>query len=165
MQCAHFVPEAADIKTTLHGPGNRVPMCSRQAPESDADSDTENEAGDSSEPHAAAAAGDVTEERQTLPPEELNEHETVIGIDQESPPLPLRLFGAFRAKMDVLRAEAGKLAQAQMREQSREDATAAAAAAGAKQHVLRIAVDMAEIAKKMGKNDGGTLELEALAAI
>ena len=34
-QCAHFVPEAMGIKTTLHGPGNRVPICSREAPQSE----------------------------------------------------------------------------------------------------------------------------------
>ncbi len=66
--------------------------------------------------------------------------------------------------MDVLRQEASKLVQAQMREPSADDATAAVAQAGAKEHVRRVAVDMAEIARRMGTKNGGKVALEQLAA-
>ena len=161
VQNAQAMPEAKNIKTTLHGPGNRIPMCARPDPESDVDSQSESGASDNTAP----AADGATDKKPSLPPEELNEEETVIGIDQESGPAPLKLYRACQETMGALKQEAGKLLQAEVRALSGQDVAAATAQAGAKEHVKHIAVDLSEIAERMRKSKGGSAELEKLAAV
>ena len=50
-ESAQAMPEAADVRTVLQGPSNRIPMCSRQDAEEDQDS-----------------AGDISSESKQRPP-------------------------------------------------------------------------------------------------
>ena len=121
LQNAHAMPEASSIRTTLQGPGNRNPIFSRQEPESDPESsgdDTPANSGEpppaatvgsaagSGEPPPAAASGDASDDAEPLQSEELNEHEAVIGIDDQCCPEPLRNFEAWSATTEARRKEA-----------------------------------------------------------
>ena len=129
-ESAQAMPEAADVCTVMQGPANRIPMFSRQGAEGDQDSagniGSEEQAGGTDLHRAAGgeqqqgrasskeehADGDC--EHTPLPVEPLSEHETVIGVDGESCPRPLRLFEAWDASMAKLDAAAAKHAQAEM---------------------------------------------------
>ena len=101
------MPEAANVQTTMHGPANPIPMTCRQEKEdssSDASKDSESEGSGVDAHHAAANDEDAV----ALPPEPLNENETIVGIGEECCPRPLRLFQAWNASMSELNAEAAK---------------------------------------------------------
>ena len=95
MQSAQAMPEAAHIHTTMHGPGHRFAMTHRQEddndegePDSEGDAAASDESGDNS--HHAAHLDGVNSHHaashNSLPQETLNEHETIIGISEESCP-------------------------------------------------------------------------------
>ena len=84
LESAQHMPETSGVRTVLHGPANRSPVCSKEEePGSDAESSASEalgaEGGDrSSDAHPAEAPS------ATLPAEVLNKHETVfvlISID------------------------------------------------------------------------------------
>ena len=91
-----------------------------------------------------------------MPAEELNEHETIIGIDEQSCPKPLRLFQAWNASMEKLDAQAAKFAQANMQHIAGDDGAHVAAQKVATKEFVRnsIAVDIIDIAKQMAKTSG-----------
>ena len=154
LQGAQAMPEAANVKTVMQGPANRIPMSCRQEDDetnSDADSD---EGADA--------------DQNTLPPDPLNENETIIGINEESCPRPLRLFEAWTANMNRLNAEAAKYAQAEVQQRNggeHPDASNAVKQIAARE-VIRtsIAVDMIDIAQKLSRSSKARAELQALAA-
>ena len=51
----------------------------------------------------------------------MNEHETIIGIDEQSCPNQFRLFEAWNATKEKFNAEAAKFAQASMQQEARDD--------------------------------------------
>ena len=111
----------------------------------------------------AGAPGDA--DGHLAPAPELNEDETVIGMDEQSCPQPVRLFEAWSATMGRLSAEAAKFAKAQVQQESSDGAPAAARQVAAEEFVRSsVAVDMIDIAKQMGKSRGGRAELERMAA-
>ncbi len=163
LQSAQHMPEAMHIKTTMHGPANRISMFSKQDPEKESEDESDAEGSDSGETPTAAAADGSTEKPAALTPEALNEHETIIGIDQENIPTPMKLFDAFQATMDKLRTQATKIVQASLRAPSGDDVIGAVAKAAAQEHVRRISVDLQDIAKQMAKSKGSAkAELERL---
>ena len=133
MQGAQFMPEASDVKTTIHGPANRIPMFARPAA---SDTETDSNQSDNESPIDAPSAaacdasssvhladdlnsgsGDINPASvpgANLVAEVLNEHETIIGVDEESCPKPLRLMEAWQAHFETLNAEGAKFAQASM---------------------------------------------------
>ena len=136
IQGATHMPEASHIKTTMHGPARRMAMFSRQDP--DADNGTDDESNNSGEEPAAdtigqdgttpdhpTPAGGVPELAGTTlddpgpdkncAPERLNEHETIVAVDEESLPQTARLFEALKTNLETLSAEGAKFAQAQMK--------------------------------------------------
>ena len=159
-QSAQAMPETMSTKTTMHGPANRIPMFSRQASDGGSDSSGGEEgSGGGEQPPADTDAGSGGGEQppadtdaQLAPAVELNEDETVIGMDEQSCPEPLRLFEAWTTTMDKLSAEAAKFAQAHAQQGSLDSAPAAAQRAAAEEVVRStVAVDMIDIAKRMGK--------------
>ena len=52
----------------------------------------------------ASALGESVGEDSDPPAEPLNEHETIIGVDEDSVPKTLRLFEAWNASMERLTA-------------------------------------------------------------
>ena len=114
----------------------------------------------SGDPNPAETPGD------NLPAEELNEHETIIGVDEQSCPKPLRLFQAWTAIMEKPNAEAAKFAQANAQQAARDERTHLATQKTAAEELVRasIAVDMIDIAKQIAKSNCGRGELERLAA-
>ena len=93
------MPETSSVKTILHGPANRLPQCSKQEEAgSDAVSSGSEAVGAEGGDHSSDAhpAEPLSE---TLPSEVLSEHETVVGVDEQSCPKPLRLFDAWSASM------------------------------------------------------------------
>ena len=54
-------------------------------------------------------------------PEALNEHETIVAVDDESLPQTARLFEALRPNLEMLSAEGAKFAQAHMKQQSEDE--------------------------------------------
>ena len=116
LQSAQFMPEATKVRTTMQGPANRIPMFCRQEredspPESSSD-EQEDEGGvvpQCADPDASGAdlhRADAHDEDMLQKPEPLNEHETIVGIDENSCPMPLKLFGAWSASMERFNAEA-----------------------------------------------------------
>ena len=180
LQSAQVMPEASSVKTTMHGPANRIPMFARQEASdqddkgNDSDESTPadtpgNDSGDpqpadtpgndSGDPHSAETLG------ENLAAEELNEHETIIGMDEQSCPKPLRLFQAWNASMEKLNAEAAKFAQSSMQQAAGDDSARVATQKAAAKELVRnsIAVDMIDIAKQMTKTNGGREAMERLA--
>ena len=101
---AHEMPEVAGVKTTLHGPGNRISVCSRQEPlgsssERDSDNDRIGEVPADAEPVDAEAS---------LRPEELNEQEAIVGMDESACPPALQLFEAWQNSIELFNREADK---------------------------------------------------------
>ena len=73
------MPEINSVRTTMHGPANRIPMFNRddkQVIDTDSESDEQENAGVDS--HHAGPIG----EHADLPLEPLNEQETIIGVDE-----------------------------------------------------------------------------------
>ena len=101
-----------------------------------------------------------------MPPEPLNEHETIIGVDEDSCPKPLRLFEAWHASMTKLDAEAAKFAQAEMQQRSGKDLASATTTQVASKEYVRssIAVDMGDIAQRILKSTEQRAELQSLLA-
>ena len=128
IESAQAMPEAANVRTVMQGPANRIPMFSRQGAEEDQDSggDTSaEEQADGADLHRAVDGGqkqgeassleehtDADCEHALLPAEPLNEHETVIGVDEESCPQPLRLFEAWNVSMAHTKGDLHKLVTA-----------------------------------------------------
>jgi hypothetical protein len=160
------MPEAANVQTTVHGPANRIPMSYRQEKEdsgSDASEDNKSEGSGVDAHHDAASDEDAV----ALPPEPLNENETIVGISEESCPKPLRLFEAWNASMSKLNAEAAKCAQAAMKLSGVEQPTAVSATklVASKEMVRsKIAVDMIDIARGLSKSSRNSAELQNLIA-
>ena len=111
IQGATHMPEAINVKTTIHGPANRVPIFCRDRGEEGSDSGDENNSNDekghiqdsrnnpcgNDAPPAASNSGDDHSavqrgDEKVTPAEELNEHEPIIAVDPESMPSSLRLF-------------------------------------------------------------------------
>ena len=111
-------------------------MFTRQEAESEAEGESCDDASDSGAAQPPAADDGGAEKHAAGRREEFNEHETIIGIDQDSDPEPLR---------------------------HSLDQTAATAQAGAREHARRIAVDMQDIAKHVVKSESKAV-LEKLVA-
>ena len=165
LESAQHMPETRGVKTVLHAPANRVPLCSMpEEPGSDAESSASEalgaEGGDlSSGAHPAEAPS------AALPADVLNEHETVVGVDEQSCPKPLRLFQAWSASMDRLNSEAAKVAAAHVQQVSTAESKAEVATREvAAKEVIRtsIAVDMTDIARQMVRTNSGRADLERL---
>ena len=173
LQSAQYMPEATNIHTTMHGPGNRFAMTHNQEdgsddgePDADGDADAADEGGiapqhttnpDGVDSHHASS-------HDGLPQETLNENETIIGISEESCPKPLRLFEAWSAIMQKLEAEAHKFAKAELKQHLSDEASAAAAlqqTASAERVRTRVAVDMIDIARHLSKTSKHCAELES----
>ena len=108
IQGATHMPEASNVKTTMHGPASRMHMFSRQEPDADNGTDADsNNSGDEPTPAETPGqngttpgdpgpAGGVPQPAGTTPddpgpdkncaPEALNEHETIVAVDEESLP-------------------------------------------------------------------------------
>ena len=98
-------------------------MFSRQEAGSDAEGESGDDASDSGAAQPPAADNGGAEKHAAGRREEFNEHETIIGIDQDSDP------------------------------EHSLDQTAATAQAGAREHARRIAVDMQDITKHVAKSE------------
>ena len=118
--------------------------------------------------HAAQTPTSSGDNPDTLPPEVLNENETIIGIGEESCPKPLRLFEAWNASTGKLNAEAAKVAQAEVQQRSGgEHPTASSVVTQvASKEIVRttIAVDMIDIARGLSRSSKARADLESLAA-
>ena len=176
------MPEAADVRTTMHGPANRIPLFSRQEEQEDQDGggdSSDEEQGDGADLHRAAATvanasndkvafalGESVGEDSDPPAEPLNEHETIIGVVEDSVPKALRLFEAWNASVERLNAEAAKFAQAELKQREGDDSASAIARQVGTKELVRtsIAVDMIDIAKQMSKSSKTLADLEMLAA-
>ena len=181
LQGAQFMPEAAGIHTTMQGPTNRIPLTHRHEQddsESDSSDDVKNDGGVDSQ-HAASQrdslrpdgddAHHANSERDHLEsPEQLNENEAIIGINEESCPKPLRLFAAWREGMTRINTEAAKFAQAEAQRRNSDESLATRQVAVVKQiaakEIVRtsIAVDMIDIARKMNKSIQTRAEMQSL---
>ena len=182
LESAQAMPEAADVRTTMHGPANRIPLFSRQEEQEDQDGggdSSDEEQGDGADLHRAAATvanasndkvasalGESVGEDSDPPAEPLNEHETIIGVDEDSVPKTLRLFEAWNASVERLNAEAAKFAQAELKQREGDDSASAIARQVGTKELVRtsIAVDMIDIAKQMSKSSKTLADLEMLAA-
>jgi len=175
MQSAQAMPEAARIHTTMQGPANRFAMTHRQEDgndekektDSDADADASEESGDDA--HHAAQPNGVDPHHaafhNSLPPETLNENETIIGISEESCPKPLKLFEAWTASMQKLDAEAAKFAQAEMKQRrggQHSAATAMQQTACTEMVRTSVAVDMIDVARHLSRTSKHRAELQSL---
>lgn len=180
IESAQAMPEAANVRTVMQGPANRIPMFSREEVEEDQDSggDTSaEEQADGADLHRAVDGGQKQGEASSLeehtdadcehalpPAEPLNEHETIIGVDEQSCPQPLRLFEAWNVSMARLDAEAAKLAQAEVQQRSGGDTASALTKQVASKEVVRatIAVDLRDIASRMYRSKTARAEVESL---
>ena len=183
LQGAQAMPEAAGIHTTLQGPTNRIPLTHRHEhddSESDSSDDAKNDGGEDSQ-HAASQRdslrpnGDdahrANSERDHLEsPEQLNENEAIIGINDESCPRPLRLFEAWKQGMTRINTEAAKFAQATAQRNNKDEPPASRQAAAVKQiaakEIVRtsIAVDMIDVARQLNKSMKNQAEMQTLMA-
>ena len=103
--------------------------------------------------------------RNSLPQETLNENETIIGISEESCPKPLKLFEVWSASMQKLNAEAAKFAQAEMKQRSGDEHSAATAlqpTVCAEMVRTSVAVDMIDIARNLSRSSKHRAELQSL---
>ena len=172
IQGATHMPEASHVKTTMHGPASRMAMFSRQEP--DADNGTDDESNNSGEQPPADTiglagttpdepAGDAAQLAGTTPidpgvdkncvPEALNEHETIVAVDEESLPQTARLFEALKTNLETLSVEGAKFAQAQMKEQSGDEVVEAVAQKTAIKELISttVAVNLQDIARQLGQ--------------
>ena len=69
-------------------------------------------------PQPAGTTPDDPGPDQNCAPEALNEHETIVAVDEESLPQTARLFEALKTNLETLSAQGAKFAQAQMEQQS-----------------------------------------------
>ena len=94
------------------------------------------------------------------PPEELNQHETIVAVEQESMPQTLRLFGALQANLDILSTQGAKFAQAQLKASSGGNGAEAAAQQTAIKELVTstVAVSMQEVARELRKNKAAEAE-------
>ena len=129
------MPEATNVKTTIHGPANRVPIFNRECAGEGTDSGEENGSNDedcTNPPPAANSSGDAhpaaeKEDAKVAPAEELNEHETIVAVDPESLPNTVRLFEALQTNLDHLSTQAAIFAQAQVKASMGENVAEAVA--------------------------------------
>ena len=142
IQAATHMPEASDIKTTMHGPASRMNIFSRQEAAADNTSDDESN----------SAGEDMQNEAITVP-EALNEHEAIIAVDDESLPNRGRLFEKLNTNLEMFQREARKLAEAHMKEHSNDNEAEAAArnTAGKELISTTIAVNLQDIAGQLRK--------------
>ncbi len=178
LQNAQAMPEAAHVRTTMHGPANRIPMFSRQEGQnSDADTSADEQGEgdmdankDGVDSHHADMPDEPVdlpaESSNELPAESLIEHETVIGVDEESCPKPLRLFEAWNAGLAKLNAEAAKFAQAELQQRAGENSASAVVKQVAAKELVRtsVAVDLIDVARRMTSSSKACAELQSLAA-
>ena len=200
IQGATHMPEASNVKTTMHGPASRMHMFSRQEPDAHNGTDDESNnsgeqppadtiglAGTTPDEHAGDVAqlagttpdepaGDVPQLAGTTPddpgldkncvPEALNEHETIVAVDEESLPQTARLFEALKTNLETLSVEGAKFAQAQMKEQSGDEVVEAVAQKTAIKELISttVAVNLQDIARQMAKNKEAKAEWERLVA-
>ena len=188
IQGATHMPEVEKVKTTMHGPASRMHMFSRQEPDADkgidVESDSCGEENTSAEtpeqndttPADPDSAGGVSQTCGTTPdapgsdkhcaPEALNEHETIVAVDEESLPQTSKLFEALKTNLETLTAEGAKYAQAHMKEQSGGEVAEASAQKTAIKELLSstIAVNLQDIARQMSKNKAARAEWERLVA-
>ena len=181
MQGAQAMPEAAGIHTTMQGPTNRIPLTHRHEQddsESDSSDDAKKDGGVDSQ-HTASQrdslrpdgddAHHANSERDHLEsPEQLNENETIIGVNDESCPRPLRLFEAWREGMTRINTEAAKFAQAEAQRHNSDEPLASRQVAVVKQIAAKemvrtsIAVDMIDVARRMTKSIPTRAEMQSL---
>jgi len=121
-------------------------------------------------------AGDVPQLAGTTPddpgldkncvPEALNEHETIVAVDEESLPQTARLFEALITNLETLSVEGAKFAQAQMKQQSGDEVVEAVAQKTAIKELISttVAVNLQDIARQMTKNKQAKSEWERLVA-
>ena len=185
IQGATHMPEASHVKTTMHGPASRMAMFSRQEP--DADNSTDDESNNNGEQPPADTigpagttpdepAGDVAQPAATTPddpgldkkrvPEALNEHETIVAVDEESLPQTGRLFEALKTNLETLTVQGAKFAQAQMKQQNGDEVVEAVAQKTAIKELISttVAVNLQDIAQQMAKNKEAKSEWERLVA-
>ena len=164
------MPEAGNMKTTMHGPASRIPMFSRTQPEGDdesSESDEECTPGEDAstggvQQPACTPADDVGPDKSSAP-EALNEHETIIAVDEENLPQTAKLFEALTTNLEMLSVEGAKYAQAHMMEEAAE---AAAEKTAAKEFIsTSIAVNLQDIAKRLTRDTKAMAEWERLAAV
>ena len=171
IQAATHMPEVSHVKTTMHGPASRMHMFSRQ--EADADNSTDDESTTSDDPGTANAvsqppgttAADPEPDKNSAP-EALNEHETIVAVDEESLPQSARLFEALKTNLETLSAEGAKFAQAQMKQQSGDKVAEAVTQKTAIKELISstIAVNLQDIAQQMARNKEAKAEWERLVA-
>ncbi len=153
---ATHMPEATNVKTTFQGPASRMPTDCQAAKD---DSAVESEVDAEQELDADAAGNTDASSGVTQPArdEELcaevaNQCETIIGIDQASDPEPVKYFQAMQAKLQILNAEAAKIAQTALKPNEAERATSAAAAM---EQTTCVAVDLQHVMKKLMRGEAG----------
>ena len=188
IQGATHMPEASNVKTTMHGPASRMHMFSRQEPDANnGTDDNSNNSGDEPTPAETpgqngttpgdpAPAGGVSQPAGTTPddpepatnsaPEVLNEYETIVAVDEESLPQTVKLFEALKTNMETLSAEGAKFAQAHMKQQSGDEVAEAITQKTAIKMLVSstIAVNLQDIARQMTKNQKAKAEWERLGA-
>ena len=136
-QGATHMPETNNVKTTMRGPASRMHMFSRQGPDADNGTDDEsNNSGDGPTPaetpgQNATTPGDPGSAGGVPPPAGapavLNEHETIVGVDEESLPQTARMFEALKTNLETPSAEGAKLAQSRVGQQSEDEVAEVAA--------------------------------------
>ena len=96
----------------------------------------------------------------------MNEHETIVAVDEESLPQTARLFEALKTNLETLSAEGAKYAQAHMKQQSGDEVAEAVAQKTAIKELISttIAVNLQDIARQMAKNKEAKAEWQRLVA-
>ena len=123
-ESAQCMPETKRMQTTVHGPGNRIPMFHRsQDDDIDGGASSDDEVPDERSCAEDATVHGPSAERddECSVAEELNEHEVIIGINDECCPKPLKLFQSWQANMSKLEAAGSKLAQLEMKRQGNRE--------------------------------------------
>ena len=100
-------------------------------------------------PQPAGTTTDDPAPDQNCAPEALNEHETLVAVDEESLPEAAKMLEALRTNMEMLSAEGAKFAQAHMKQQSGDEVAEAVAQKTAIKELISctIAVNLQDIAR------------------
>ena len=152
VSCATHMPEVEAIKLTMEGPASWRSLFSTDAGDDGAAADDEPGGVDDGEPGTVDA--NVLREASA----ETNAHETIIGLDPEAQGdfAYLQHFEAMQVKLQMLRTEAAKVAQAASRAPP-ENGVNVAEIAGREQ-VRRIVLDVQDVMKRMTKKSKAALD-------
>ena len=153
LQCAVELPEGENIKTRMDGPSKRQFLYSDDAPQNDADIDSD-------------ADGEL-ENPETPEQEENCNAEVLVGFDVAQDPEPAMLFRVLQKKVEIIQTEGIKLAKARTNQKeagSDENIALTTHEVATKEHCRRVAIDAQGIVNRLRKLDAAKWERELLDA-